>query len=584
MKKNIAVNISGVLYPIDEDAYELLKRYLDNMRAYFSRQEGGKEIADDIESRAAELMGELHGGNNTPVTIEDVQYIINRIGSPEELGGVYDDDARTEPSSGVDAGEEYGMPEVPVRAVKKLYRDVEHKILGGVLAGLGYYIGVNPKWLRLLVIILALMTLTGILALPVFVPPFLFIMTLYIVCWAAIPAADTPAQRLEMRGEPVNIDNLRDEILNDTPTGDNAGGRTFIDGFGRMVGFLFKSFFYVSGAVVLLISAVILIGLLVYICWYLLSSIGNVGIKDTELGQMMSVCPLPLLWLCCISMVVALALTVGFGVYVFMRSMKRVIAISTPVILGCVIAWVVAVVLSIGSWVQIAHIMRVNRLELNRMRVEQREERREKQRKLAEDQKKRREQINENRNREQLKLLEEQGWRAVKNRNLDAHYMMSGEHYSGNKERFYLDAYNKSGDMTYEVVRTVKVAPGIYTLQAVARTDGNGCEVFAVNGADKRYAVDVPVCGNKGGSVWADAKKALEVPDSVVLPDRDRLSALVRVNRSKGYGWSRVAVNGIKVGADSVLTYGVTNDVVSKTWDGTWLSATAFELSPEHGR
>lgn len=101
MKKNIAVNISGVLYPIDEDAYELLKRYLDNMRAYFSRQEGGKEIADDIESRAAELMGELHGGNNTPVTIEDVQYIINRIGSPEELGGVYDDDARTEPSSGL---------------------------------------------------------------------------------------------------------------------------------------------------------------------------------------------------------------------------------------------------------------------------------------------------------------------------------------------------------------------------------------------------------------------------------------------------------------------------------------------------
>ena len=55
MKKNIAVNISGVLYPIDEDAYELLKRYLDNMRAYFSRQEGGKEIADDIESRAAEI-------------------------------------------------------------------------------------------------------------------------------------------------------------------------------------------------------------------------------------------------------------------------------------------------------------------------------------------------------------------------------------------------------------------------------------------------------------------------------------------------------------------------------------------------
>ena len=571
MKKNITVNISGVLYPIDEDAYELLKRYLDNMRAYFSRQEGGKEIADDIESRAAELMGELHGGAGTPVTIEDVQCIINRIGSPEELGGEYDDDARKEPSPGSDGNEVPGMPDVPVPASKKLYRDVEHKMLGGVLAGLGCYMGVDPKWLRLLVIVVAIMTLTGVLALPVFIPPFLFIVTLYIVCWATIPAADTPAQRLEMRGKPVNIDNLREEILNETPTGDNTGGRTFIDGFGRMVGFLFKSFLFVSGAVVLLISAAALIGLLVCICWYLISPIGNVGTGgvDTEIGQLLIICPMPLLWLWCISLIVALALTVGFGVYVIMRSLKRVVAVSLPVIVTCTVIWILAVVIAIGSSIQIFNVMDANREKIYEMRDKLSKER-------GDEYEIRR--YKEAREREALDRLNELGWSLAKSHNLDARYTKNGEHYSGDRERSYLDAYSQEGNMIYEVVRTAKVAPGLYTLQAVARTNGNGCEVFAVNGSGKRYAADVPVCGNKGGSVWADAKKALEVPDSVVLPDRDRLTALVRVNHGKGYGWSRVAVDGIKVGSDSVLTYGVTNDVVSKTWDGTWLSATAFEL------
>ncbi len=576
MKKNITVNISGVLYPIDEDAYELLKRYLDNMRAYFSRQEGGKEIADDIESRAAELMGELHGGTGTPVTIEDVQCIINRIGSPEELGGVYDDDARTEPSPGTDGDDVPGMPDVPATASKKLYRDVEHKMLGGVLAGLGCYIGVNPKWLRLFVVLVS--ALSFLFAAGVFggfILPLLFMIILYILGWVIIPAAATPAQRLEMRGEPVNIDNLRAEILNEAPAGEHKNRLSLIDGVGRLICFLFKAFMFVSGAVILLMSAGALLGLLVCVCWYLLSSIGNVGTcgVDTELGQLLTVCPMPLLWLCCISMIVALALTVGFGVYVIMRSLKRVVAMPVSVIVSCVVVWILAVVIAIGSSIQIFNVMDANRAKIYEMRDKLRKER-------DEEYEIRNKGWKEAREREAIERLNEQGWSLAKSHNLDAHYTKSGEHYSGDRERSYLDAYNQEGNMIYEVVRTVKVAPGLYTLQAVARTNGNGCEVFAVNGAGKRYAADVPVCGNSGGSVWADAKKALEVPDSVVLPDRDRLKSIAKVHDGKGYGWSRVTVTGIKVGADSTLTYGVTNDMVSKTWDGTWLSATAFELSP----
>ena len=85
MKKNITINLLGRLYAIDEDAYELLKRYTDSLRSYFSRREGGEEIADDIEARIAELFDELKASGVQAITIEHVQDIIHRVGSPEEM-------------------------------------------------------------------------------------------------------------------------------------------------------------------------------------------------------------------------------------------------------------------------------------------------------------------------------------------------------------------------------------------------------------------------------------------------------------------------------------------------------------------
>ena len=72
MKKNISVNIFGTLYPIDEDAYELLQKYNANMRSYYSRREGGEEIADDVEHRVAELLTELRSQGVMAITIEHI--------------------------------------------------------------------------------------------------------------------------------------------------------------------------------------------------------------------------------------------------------------------------------------------------------------------------------------------------------------------------------------------------------------------------------------------------------------------------------------------------------------------------------
>ena len=103
MKKNITINFFGTLYAIDEDAYELLNRYLGDMKRYFSRKEGGEEIADDIEHRVAELMLELKNDGREPIDIALVKEIIGRIGNPEEL-----DEASGEGESGSATGHRYG--------------------------------------------------------------------------------------------------------------------------------------------------------------------------------------------------------------------------------------------------------------------------------------------------------------------------------------------------------------------------------------------------------------------------------------------------------------------------------------------
>ena len=125
MKKNITINLFGSLYSIDEDAYELLEKYLDNIKRYFKGREGGDEIADDIEHRVAELFQEIKDNGAEAISIEDVQAIIRRIGNPEEMG---EDEAygEDEHNSSADASS-YQSSDKPKR---KLYRNPDDQVLG----------------------------------------------------------------------------------------------------------------------------------------------------------------------------------------------------------------------------------------------------------------------------------------------------------------------------------------------------------------------------------------------------------------------------------------------------------------------
>ena len=194
MKKNININMFGVIYAIDEDAYELLKKYLENMRSYYSRRSGGEEIANDVESRVAELFAELKAQGIEAVTIEHVEEIIKRIGDPQQM----DDEADLKSDRVMDGG--YAET-VENKGIRKLYRDPDDKILGGVISGLCHYMGIDEPLIVRLIFLLLVFFSHAILV------------VVYAVCWALIPEAKTAEERLLMRGKRVTPNSINEELM-----------------------------------------------------------------------------------------------------------------------------------------------------------------------------------------------------------------------------------------------------------------------------------------------------------------------------------------------------------------------------------
>ena len=130
--------------------------------------------------------------------------------------------------------------------------------------------------------------------------------------------------------------------------------------------------------------------------------------------------------------------------------------------------------------------------------------------------------------------------------------------------------------MNYQVERLMHVAPGIYRLEATGRTDGNGAGIYVENGGN-RYEAAIPVCGNRGGQIWDDAKQNLYA--TADDKEKQRLGKIIAQNDSCGYGWSEVVIDNIVIN-DSIVRYGVGNRCISSdVWNGTYFSAADFKLT-----
>ncbi|HWS59400.1 MAG TPA: PspC domain-containing protein [Flavobacterium sp.] len=188
MNKTVNINLGGMFFHIDEDAYQKLSRYFDAIKRSLSYSSGQDEIIKDIEMRVSELLTEKQKTEKHVVGLKDVDEVIAVMGQPEDYRIDNEETGNTVPN----------FDSSSYSKNRKLYRDKDNAMIGGVLAGLGHYFGIDKVWLRIFFLILFFAWGTGVLA--------------YIILWIVMPEARTTAEKLEMTGEPVTISNIEKKV------------------------------------------------------------------------------------------------------------------------------------------------------------------------------------------------------------------------------------------------------------------------------------------------------------------------------------------------------------------------------------
>lgn len=195
MNKIFNINLGGYPIVIDDDAYAHLTKYLATIQRHFTDSEGCEEIVYDIEVRMAELFTETKKG--AIIGKKEVEDVIKIMGRPEDFGAqpmeeaAYMDDA--------EGAQKKKRSRRKIKTGKRLFRDPDEQILGGVASGIAAYFGIeDPLWIRILFL---LFLITGGVAVPA-----------YILLWAIVPEATSASDKLAMRGEAATVSNIAKTI------------------------------------------------------------------------------------------------------------------------------------------------------------------------------------------------------------------------------------------------------------------------------------------------------------------------------------------------------------------------------------
>lgn len=200
MKKSFNVNLAGRIFVMDEDAFERLDDYFVSVRTCFKNNECGEEIASDIEARMSELFWKRIGeGRNGVVDMALVNEMIARVGKPESMLDAEDDSVETPSDENATKGNAAGA-----NIGKRLYRDGDDKMLGGVISGLSAYLGVDVTLLRIAAILLLFVS-------------FFWAFIVYIIAWAIVPVATTTTEKLRMQGVAPTPESIAEKLSGEEP-------------------------------------------------------------------------------------------------------------------------------------------------------------------------------------------------------------------------------------------------------------------------------------------------------------------------------------------------------------------------------
>lgn len=577
MKKNITINLCGRLFQIDEDAYEVLQKYIESLRSYFGRQEGGDEIADDIEARIAELFDELRQQGVEAITIDHVKDIITRIGKPEQLAGGGDDD---NPNDNVNSGHKYDSfhsaaegirEEVRSRtAGKKLYRNPKDKMLAGVLSGLAAYTNTDPAVWRLATVLLFLFYGFGLLV--------------YIVLAIILPEARTPEQLLQMEGRDVTPQNLADVVVDkDKPYEERPSVlRNLLSILLKIFVGIFVGIAVICGLALLVCLLLVVISMVIVFTVPAATRMSlPFDIGYLNLPELFAVHP----WIV-IAFIASLLLVFFIPLYAIGHMLLSKSGKTQPMGTGQRIVWIVL-------WIAALCCMIPSFIWINEKASEHYQAEYAKnhayQGVLMSD--------------EDKDFLRQGGWKLLKHDNC-AHYTYSGDYYNGDTSVRYLDAWDENCKEVFQAERKEAVEPGIYKLSCIARAEGPGPCIYAIG--DDKQLVQIPVYGDKGGELAAqirqlqsDSLSATDTPSGKHVTHRVQMNVMgikfevnhddeLKINDEvvdqyrvkQGMGWSVVTIDNIVVKGDSIA-YGVSTDksFTGRPCQAKWFSATDFKLT-----
>ena len=629
MKKNITINLCGRLFNIDEDAYELLRHYIDTLRSYFAKQEGGEEIADDIETRIAELLEELKNQGIEAVNIDHIKEIIHRIGKPEEMDGYEHDSTLNEEASAQpvpDAKEtddekasfhsnesENGHKYSSFRSFlddlkeffreRRFYRNPKDKMVAGVISGLASTFEIDVTLLRLLVIvgviILSMLgSMFGYYNWHVFFNAnvFLTVVVFYIIMAIIMPEAETPEQQLKMQGKPVNMQNLAEEVVQNVSETDEKSTKqsgclkSVFNGILKFLSSCLKIFLILLAAGLFFTGvSVLLMGLLAiyspsdpsFISW------------DTEIirGDLLPIFVGYLMALLASLLIPAYAIIQ----HLVLQPLKIRQRISLIFVWLSTLA-IALVTYNIIDSTDMRHYQELKKTErINRAK--------ENERKRAELNRKRAELNQEfiteegvTMKRFEYRYLQENGWKVVNAEGCNNRFTAHGEYYvEEDRWNRYLDCYDEDGRQRYRVERTDTLMPGRYYLHCAARANGRGAFVYQIIDG-KKQLIEIPATGNIGGSIWQEAKKQSDsiqnnqkseiTPIERIHPmekRRQRIAtrqrtSIIEANGGKGYGWNRFAFKPFVITKPTAVSYGLTSDYqfTGQPFRGQWFSACDF--------
>jgi len=192
MNKTVTINLGGIVFHIEETAFKILQVYLDSLKEHFKDSEDKEEIIHDIEYRLAEMFQQKSKAEKQVITEKDVEETVAVMGSPKDFD--VEEDATEDAKETSDKS--FYAPSSKSR--KRFYRNSDDKVLGGVCSGVSAYFDIDPIWLRLLFVIVLFMGGTGFF--------------IYFVLWVIMPEAKTRAQKIEMQGDKVSVENIEKSI------------------------------------------------------------------------------------------------------------------------------------------------------------------------------------------------------------------------------------------------------------------------------------------------------------------------------------------------------------------------------------